>query len=246
MRAGYAAPAERRCCWGYELDVSSFRAVLGLLRRSRALGVGAAVFPVACLHMACPQTLADDFFTPPGDASPPPADASPGLDAEACAPFDACGGRCVDLASDALHCGACNQAIGEDQLCSQGNPVAASTGCGPRRLCARGCVDPNNSPFHCGACEVACKLGERCMMGRCQCPAGTRDCGDTCRQCCSDADCPMEKTCSAGVCELICSAPLVACMDRCADLQTEPKHCGRCGNDCGPMGTCMDGTCSRP
>jgi hypothetical protein len=226
---------------------SSFRAVLELLRPSRPLGVGVAVF-----LLGCPQHLTDDFSTAPGDspgprdASSEPRDASPEPGLTSCAPFESCDGRCVDLASDALHCGACGGAVEADQICSQGNPLSADLGCGARRLCARGCVDPQTNPFHCGTCDVACKLGARCAMARCECPPGTRDCGDSCRQCCSDADCPMEKTCSAGACVLVCSSPQVPCMDRCVDLLSEPKHCGRCGNDCGPMGACVSGTCMRP
>ncbi|HTV23775.1 MAG TPA: hypothetical protein VMG12_34025 [Polyangiaceae bacterium] len=193
------------------------------------------------LSLGCPQQLTDDFSTTRSDD--PDASAPAVID---CSPYAACDGACVDLDSDALHCGACDATLDDGELCSRGKPIDADDGCGSRRLCARGCVDTDSSPFHCGACGVRCDRGARCTMGRCACPAGLRDCGSECSECCSDDDCPMEKSCSDGACVLVCSAPLVACMDRCVDLQTEPKHCGRCGNDCGPMGTCVDATCERP
>jgi hypothetical protein len=215
------------------LGALSFPASLALLPPLCAIVAGAIL-------QGCPQRLTDDFSTTTRH------DASPGVTAADCAPFDVCTDECVDLESDALHCGACGTAIGEGEICSRGSPISADVGCGARRLCDRGCVDTQNNPFHCGGCGVACQRGGRCMMGRCECPAGTRDCGSSCRPCCADPDCPMEKTCSDGECVLSCSLPLAACMDRCVDLQTEPKHCGRCGNDCGPMGSCVTGACLRP
>jgi hypothetical protein len=212
----------------------SSRGVVGVLRRASAAWLGA-------LLLGCPQRLEDDFttVTVPGDASALP-------NAVDCAPFAACDGLCVDVDSNALHCGACGSAIDGEEICSRGSPISADLGCGTRLLCERGCVDPLNHPLHCGACGESCKAGARCMMGRCACGPGSRDCGSECRGCCSSGDCPMDKTCSEGECVLLCELPRVGCVDRCVDLQTEPKHCGRCGNDCGPMGSCVGGTCMRP
>jgi hypothetical protein len=217
-----------------------------VLGRVRAAWVGAIL-------LGCPQGLKDDFSIVRNDASAPPDDfptvrndASAPPHAVDCAPFDACEGICVDVDSDALHCGACGAAVEAEEICSRGMAISADVGCGTRLLCERGCVDPLNHVFHCGTCGVSCKPGARCMMGRCECGAGTRDCGSECRGCCSSRDCPMDRTCSDGECLLICEAPRVGCMDRCVDLQTEPKHCGRCGNDCGPMVSCLGGTCMRP
>jgi hypothetical protein len=222
------------------LDTSSFSAVFGVLRVSGVIGTAALVW-------GCPQALTDDFTTVRVDASTPgDVDASPPPDAEACAPFAACGGTCVDLQSNALHCGGCDESVAAEQICLQGSAVAESVGCGRRRLCGRSCVDSQSNPFHCGSCDLACERGARCMMGRCECAPGTRDCGIECRQCCSDRDCPMDRTCVDGSCLLLCDPTLVGCMDRCVNLQTEPHHCGRCGNDCGPMGSCVGGTCAEP
>ncbi|HYQ81189.1 MAG TPA: hypothetical protein VEP68_06800 [Anaeromyxobacteraceae bacterium] len=60
----------------------------------------------------------------------------------------ACQGRCVSLATDATHCGACGHACGPGQVC------AASA-------CAYGTVQD------CGALGRTCATGERCVSGGC-------------------------------------------------------------------------------
>ncbi len=189
------------------------------------------------LALACPQLARDDFTTVRGPDA--------GQTAIDCAPFERCGEACVDLASNPSHCGECGAALEEDQICSMGNGISARTGCGlMQTLCNRGCVDTEAHPFFCGACDVHCKPGARCMMGNCMCaPPAAKDCGDACRQCCGDADCPMDKVCSAGVCELQCSSEQAECGDRCVDLATDPRNCGECRNDCGRDRVCSAGTC---
>jgi hypothetical protein len=210
------------------------------------------VLPMALGSLGCPQLSSDDFSIEPRqqmDGSTPALDdRDAGLldPAEDCAPLDACGGACVDAKSDPLHCGDCDVVIAADQICSDGRSVSAATGCGMRSLCGRGCVDIKANPLHCGACGAACKRGARCMMSRCQCPVGTKDCGSECRECCADADCPMAGVCVEGACELVCAAPSVACGDRCANLDTDANNCGRCGNNCGLMVVCTGGVCHAP
>lgn len=220
--------------WGESLVVD---AVSGLSRCSRAIAAAA----VALSSFGCPQLLKDEFTTVrPGDAEGAP----PTVTAEECAPFALCDDACVDVQSNPRHCGECAAAIGENQICSLGQAISASDGCGLRTLCAGGCVDPQTHPFYCGSCDLACKLGARCNMGRCECaPPTAKDCGADCRQCCADADCPMDKRCFDGVCLPNCVAPSVLCMGRCAQLLTDPRHCGRCGSDCGPGRMCADGAC---
>jgi hypothetical protein len=36
---------------------------------------------------------------------------------------------------------------------------------------------------------------------------------------------------------------LIECSGACADLSTDPKHCGACGNPCGTGSSCIDGQC---
>jgi hypothetical protein len=182
----------------------------------------------ALLGLACPQLLDDDFKTRQLD----------------CEPFSPCDLVCVDLDSDPSHCGACDSLIADDQICSSGTAVAKSAGCGALTLCSGGCVKLDSHPFFCGSCDNRCKPGSKCMMGRCMCAAPTgKDCGDECRECCSDADCPMEKQCSAGVCEIVCVSGQSVCGDRCVSLSSDPRNCGRCRNDCGPGRLCNGGVC---
>ncbi|MFP2910484.1 MXAN_6577-like cysteine-rich protein [Pyxidicoccus sp. 3LFB2] len=40
-----------------------------------------------------------------------------------------------------------------------------------------------------------------------------------------------------------CPAGQVACEGGCFDVQADPKHCGACGNACGPQESCQAGSC---
>jgi len=35
----------------------------------------------------------------------------------------------------------------------------------------------------------------------------------------------------------------VLCDRACADIASDPMHCGLCGRSCGPRGSCVDGLC---
>jgi hypothetical protein len=174
-------------------------------------------------------------------------------------------GSCVDLRHDAKNCGSCGRACAQkytfcDQgrcACEPGSPPCGSGCCPPgetccvdekgnaacrdlRRddrncgecgvLCGSGltccngtCVDLMSSPTNCGSCDIACTASQRCQMGRCVCVAGTIACGSDC-----------------------CTPGLTCCTNRCADLQRDPSHCGRCGTVC-PAGTsCQSGRCLCP
>jgi hypothetical protein len=176
----------------------------------------------------CPQLLSDDFEV---------------ADPQQCAPFRLCDNACVDTQSNAKHCGACGAAIADGQICSMGAAVRADVGCGMRTLCNGGCVDTNTHPLFCGGCDVACETSQRCAMGRCECGAPLKNCAGVCRECCTNSDCPGDRTCSEGVCVLHCAAPFSQCKDDCVDLKTDAKNCNTCGNDCGPGGTCANGSC---
>lgn len=154
-----------------------------------------------------------------------------GLLPDALAPFDAgecapeqtrCLGRCVDLSSSPIHCGACAN------VCSAGaNSVAVCAAGRCAQVCAdgfancdgdasNGCeVDTRTSVDHCGACGRACAA-------------------------------PMGATamCAAGVCSS-CPMGTTACGSRCVDLQTDSAHCGTCGNGCGTL-ACTSGVCAGP
>jgi MYXO-CTERM domain-containing protein len=54
--------------------------------------------------------------------------------------------------------------------------------------------------------------------------------------------CAPDRVCEAGSC--LCAAGTLDCEGTCVDPQTDPGHCGACGNACGPEQSCVDGTCT--
>jgi hypothetical protein len=168
-----------------------------------------------------------------------------------------CGGACVDLATDTLHCGACNVSCSAGATCSAGS-CACPTG---QTSCGLLCVNKQTDPANCGTCGHSCGLGT-CAAGACLCnttpttvglcpndPAtGTcvdkassgANCG-TCGNVCVPAT-----TCSTGTCQ--CLAPNTTCQagtpsEVCTNLQTDRANCGSCGHACGSGYTCAAGAC---
>jgi hypothetical protein len=88
------------------------------------------------------------------------------LDApEAC---ESCGGSaCVDLQSDALHCGSCETACGGSQTCVDGLCACP----GALSACDSACVDVDSDPQNCGTCGRDC--GDLvCFAGDCMADCG--------------------------------------------------------------------------
>ncbi|MEM1008122.1 MAG: MXAN_6577-like cysteine-rich protein, partial [Myxococcota bacterium] len=77
---------------------------------------------------------------------------------------------CVDVQSDVLHCGQCDQACHRTQKCDKGQCVCSDA---EKTYCtqAQTCVNLKLDAQHCGRCGVACAAGEKCMGGRCVCKA---------------------------------------------------------------------------
>ncbi|MDQ3038078.1 MAG: hypothetical protein M3Q72_00560, partial [Actinomycetota bacterium] len=130
-----------------------------------------------------------------------------------------CGGRCVDLASDGAHCGACGTACGAGLVCS-GSACVPSCGAGLTE-CSGSCVDTRFHPSHCTACGAACgpyanavaSCSDRCLM---TCDPGFRDCDGA----------------TATGCE--------------SESATDVDNCGRCGVRCSyanAAASCSAGTC---
>lgn len=127
-----------------------------------------------------------------------------------------CAGACVDLASDAAHCGACGAA------CSLPNATAACassacvvTGCGAGfadcdGVAANGCETALDTPSDCGSCGAACALahataacsGGSCVVGRCA--SGWGDCDGVVTNGCENS---LDSLSDCGACGRGCSLP---------------------------------------
>jgi hypothetical protein len=77
-----------------------------------------------------------------------------------------CGGICVDLSSDAAHCGSCNKA------CPTGGSCVASACVCPSGTsdCGTSCANTQTDANHCGACNNKCNTGASCSAGKCGSP----------------------------------------------------------------------------
>ena len=159
-----------------------------------------------------------------------------------------CGRVCANLELSEAHCGGCNNACKQGQICSGGQCTCS----GSLTLCDNKCVDTSESREHCGACGKTCSDGQVCANGLCtnNCPkASPTTCYGACtntatsvQHCgrCGNA-CAGTKRCISGSCQ--CVAGLTDCAQRCVDTLTNFKHCGRCGNACKKGQVCSDGTC---
>lgn len=118
----------------------------------------------------------------------------------------ACGLDCVDTQSDPDHCGDCNNACTDDQVCSEG--VCADSCASGLTDCGGACVDTDTNPDHCGACDSPCPSGATCAGGMCDCPTGTDLCDGECVDTQSDPDhcgacnspCAQYEVCQSGAC----------------------------------------------
>ncbi len=84
-----------------------------------------------------------------------------------------------------------------------------------------GCVDLRSDANNCGRCGRVCTSGTPCVAGSCQCSAGRT------------------------LCTVPAPDPGMEFLF-CADTQTDPAHCGRCGNACPSGQDCRAGACACP
>lgn len=174
------------------------------------------------------------------------ADVNPGITMDVCDGVDAdCSGG-----PDPVDAPGCSGA----QTCDGSTCVCASPAIECSFLSSTRCVDLMTDTDHCGACGVRCsRWDEVCVMGTCECPAGTTICPAACADTTSDPyncggcgiRCGSEATCSSGTCD--CS-PLSLCTTatgaiQCADHDTDVRHCGTCGHPCFAASECGGGTC---
>jgi hypothetical protein len=146
---------------------------------------------------------------------------------------------CVNIQDDPLNCGGCGEACNVDagQECGAG-------------MCTCSLKSDNN---HCGVKKEICRDGYKCSGGYCtlSCQEGLTPCGTpaVCTNTQTDrfncgllsdgacgAACEKGKVCSGGQCVTECTI----CDGACTDYDTDPLHCGGCGNDVSPF-SCAGG-----
>lgn len=91
--------------------------------------------------------------------------------------FSRCGETCVDLQSDPLHCGECDETCTEPEhddedegleRCQATMCLEENQSCSPGLTdCASACVDLQSHPLHCGACDRPCNGTEACVEAEC-------------------------------------------------------------------------------
>jgi hypothetical protein len=163
---------------------------------------------------------------------------------------ETCGGaECVALASDALHCGSCDNACPTGVACENG-----TCSCSPGTMaCAGACVDTSGDEANCGDCGIQCSTGSECVAGQCSCPETLDSCGATCADLQSDAlhcgdcgtACASGQVCLLGQCADGCGE-LQQCGTSCVDTQTSLLNCGACDAACPGGLSCQAGKCVCP
>lgn len=152
---------------------------------------------------------------------------------------ETCGGAaCIDLQTDALHCGSCEQACGGTAVCVDGGCACP----GDLSSCDSGCVDLNSDPANCGSCGTGCGA-LFCLQGRCSPDCGPlTECEGACVDLLSDSN-------HCGACGMACG-PGASCSDgqcQCASMtvsfanDVQPIFSASCAS----MG-CHDGGPGRP
>jgi hypothetical protein len=119
---------------------------------------------------------------------------------------EACGGNtCIDLQSNAQHCGGCDVACPPGIGCVDGQCECPN----PTTACDGACVDTAADGEHCGGCGQTCDAGLVCLLGDCAADCGALTlCGGGCvdpqsnPQHCGacDSPCPVGAECVEGTC----------------------------------------------
>jgi hypothetical protein len=184
-------------------------------------------------------------------------------------PFSRCGEECVNLQTDPLHCGACDNACPLAESCVDGGcqcgalkeDIAPSTCCVPEPGHAEGiCFNPG--PYYSCATDDECDSGWSCCVGHCR----PYRCSGTCLE--SDDECTgrAERCCWAyaeeqqiGLCvgtascsHVIVNVPCDQCEDEgwgvccggvCFDLAACPSTSCAEDDECPLDQTCCSGYC---
>jgi hypothetical protein len=141
---------------------------------------------------------------------------------------DRCGSACVDLASNAEHCGACDHVVPSDAACVDGDIVCdVGTLCPTPGGLAPGegyvCVDLTEDDAHCGACNAPCQEGPH---------EGT----------CADSQCEYRfATLFVANCDFACSSEGMTCVEAECGPSDAVAPCSTSANDeaCAGQLTCI-------
>lgn len=85
----------------------------------------------------------------------------------------------------------------------------------------------------------------------CVCGIGTTKCGTSCVDLNADHEncgmcgnaCAADEFCNLGMCDLICTPPVVLCNGQCVDFSSDDNNCGGCNMPCTAAAQCIDSTC---
>jgi hypothetical protein len=163
-----------------------------------------------------------------------------------------CGGSCVNLQTNASHCGECDNTCPTTELCVAGECKLDCPTPGPYADCgATTCTSLMGDPDHCGTCGHACASGEVCSCGLCvsACHDFNTD-ADHCGAC--GAACPGTQVCCCGLCADECTGEChvvpyddqLECGGGCIDGRSDRLSCDTCGNACPISQVCGDRICT--
>ncbi len=220
------------------------------MRRGALLFVGAC----AALAVACAvggQIATEDSGTPGGDGGNgsdvvkiPTDGAGPDGSTTTCtSPQFLCGDAgCVDLTSNANHCGQCNTTC---TTADAGGLVPGDNGNPDAGVPAPDGGFPDaGDPWSLGtptcaksACGVTCPTTQTlCTDGVCY---DTQQFHDHCGDC--NTACQTTEYCAKGHC---CASGTEWCGSACASVLTDTANCGSCGNACPNGQSCVNGGCT--
>ena len=165
---------------------------------------------------------------------------------------DECSNKCTNTQSDHDNCGSCGMLCGTNEMCLGGKCTLVCGGNTPD-MCNGACTTMQTDRNNCGRCGAVCPSGQMCVGGQCGCtpdaplycngqcvPSNDANCG-TCGVSCTGGS--SGTACRAGQC--VCPMPgEMQCGATCADVTTDAKNCGACGNSCGANQKCSDSKCT--
>ena len=115
-------------------------------------------------------------------------------------------------------------------------------------LCGKVCVQSlQTDANHCGKCDHACFIGQNCTGGKCQCPTGSRLCGEEClpetTACCAKGQKLCRGLCIPEATPCCLLKEETVCSDVCVDLELDDDNCGKCGRACPTNAECYARNC---